>query len=166
MEGLHPGDVESLGLTVNPTILDVCGLYDRPRTGLEAKFSLTGTAAMALHGIDTADPDVFVEAVVREPRLQETMARVSIETDDGLTAMQAGLALRTKGGAVVAAEDDTGRPMADLDRQEELLLAKFGALAAAASVRRAGDLAQRVLRLEALDDVVELLGAVECAGNG
>ena len=166
MDGLHPGDVESLVLTVNPTNLDVCGLYDRPRTGLEAKFSLTGTAAMALHGIDTADPDAFVEDVVRQPRLQETMGRVSIETDNGLTAMQAGLVLRRKDGAVVSTEDDTGVPMADLDRQEELLLAKFESLAGRASAIRAGALAERILRLEEVGDVVELLGAMECAGHG
>ena len=161
MRGLRPEEVESLDLTVNPSILDVCGLYERPRTGLEAKFSLTGTAAMALHGVDTADPGAFVEEVVREPRLQETMERVSIATDRGMTAMQAGLTLRTKGGAIVTAEDDTGLPMADLDRQEELLLAKFEALAGGA-----GAVAERVLRLEEADSVREVLGGLESTANG
>ena len=44
--GINAHEIERITLTVNPSILDMCGIPE-PVTGLEAKFSLRGTQALA-----------------------------------------------------------------------------------------------------------------------
>jgi len=46
---VDPVDLSTATVTVHPSLLDICAI-PRPSTGLEAKFSLTGTTAMAILG--------------------------------------------------------------------------------------------------------------------
>ncbi|MEM1230568.1 MAG: MmgE/PrpD family protein [Pseudomonadota bacterium] len=155
---LAPEAVTSMTLTVNPSILDVCGLYDQPRTGLEGKFSLKGTAAMALHGIDTADPGSYCEAVLCEPVLQQSMAKVQLETDPGLTVMQSALALATSDGAEHRAHADSGTPNRDLPQQAGQLRRKFAALVGGGADSES--LTQSLLNLGGAASIAQLLGTL------
>ncbi len=122
-----PAEVQEVILTVHPSILDVCGIPE-PDTGLEGKFSLRCTAAMALLGIDTANPQVFVDALIRRDDVQHTLRRVTVETDPSLTTMQTRVNLLWGDGERREAWHDTNLPERDLDRQQQQLLAKFESL--------------------------------------
>ncbi|MEM1435209.1 MAG: MmgE/PrpD family protein [Pseudomonadota bacterium] len=149
--------VDAIELTVNPSIIDVCGLYDRPQTGLEGKFSLTGTAAMAVHRIDTSAPDSFRAEVVTDPALQATMAKVRIQHDEDLTITQARLKLHTVDGGVLETASDSGVPNEQLDTQEQALLGKFAALAGPILGEAAVTLPGRLLSVDQESSVAELL---------
>ena len=153
MMGARADEVELLPvLTVNPETLDACGL-DWPQTAPGAKISLNGTASIALHGIDAADPDAPVGYIVRDGSAHETIRRVSIKIDSALTVMRAGLAPRAIGRAIGSAADDTGLPRADLDRRAKLPPARFAAFAGGAPLGCADRPGKRALPLDAVDEV-------------
>jgi 2-methylcitrate dehydratase PrpD len=123
----NPGDdVDAVTLTVNPAILDVCGI-PRPTTGLEAKFSLTATTAFTALGIDTTDPASFTDANANDQRVQRLIERVTVNTDDRLRTTQARVEVR-RGDHTASAECDSGVPATDLVAQGRKLRAKFTGL--------------------------------------
>ena len=65
---LAPERIARVEVRVDPSLLAVCNVAE-PRTGLEGKFSLRATTAMALLGDDTADPATFTAARMSDPRL-------------------------------------------------------------------------------------------------
>ena len=101
-------------LVVNPAILDVCGI-PRPSTGLEAKFSLTATASMALLGLDTSSIETFTDETLTDSRLQELIPRIQVDVDEAVTSAQARVTLDTGSGGAEAFSD-MGIPAEDLDR--------------------------------------------------
>jgi 2-methylcitrate dehydratase PrpD len=121
-------DLCTATVTVHPSLLDVCAI-PQPRTGLEAKFSLTGTTAMALLGFDTASPATFVDSIVQQPTLQEMIGKVAVETDPALRSTQTVVELEDKSQNAFRAEFDSGVPATDLEEQGRKLAAKFDAIA-------------------------------------
>lgn len=124
---LDPADLSSLTITVNPGLLDVCGIED-PLTGLEGKFSLRGTASLTLNNIDTANPRTFVDEVIGRDDVQSTIKRVRVETDESMKSMQS--RLHWVDGAQVVHEQfhDIGIPSSDLNDQQLKLERKFDSL--------------------------------------
>ena len=121
-------DLSTATVTVHPSLLDVCAI-PRPSTGLEAKFSLTGTTALAILGFDTASPATFVDSIVQQPVLQEMIGRVAVETDPSLRSTQTVVELEDKFQNAFRAEFDSGVPATDLEQQGRKLAAKFDAIA-------------------------------------
>src|SRR6266849_2069867 len=64
--GLDPQAIESVVVTVAPSLLGVCNIAD-PRTGLEGKFSLRATTALALLGEDTGAVATYSDAKMSAP---------------------------------------------------------------------------------------------------
>lgn len=123
-----PRELASATITVHPGLLDICGIM-QPRTGLEGKFSLVATTAMAWLGIDTSAQETYVDAVVNRPDVQALLHRIRIETDDRLGQMQARVRCVDRRQAFAEAFRDTGIPAGDLALQGERLHDKFRALA-------------------------------------
>jgi 2-methylcitrate dehydratase PrpD len=142
----EPGAVDHVTITVNPSILDVCGI-PRPRTGLEAKFSLAATTAFTILGLDTTDPATFSDESLDDDEMQRLIRQVTVETDPNLATTQADVTVSTTTGPRTA-KHDSGVPSNDLEAQGRKLLAKFEGLArpvldtkaAALIARRIGDL--------------------------
>lgn len=149
-------DLQEARLVVNPAILDVCGI-PLPSTGLEAKFSLTATASMALLGFDTSSIDTFADETLADSRLQELIPRIEVDVDDAVTTAQARVLLDT-GGGPVEAFTDMGIPAKDLSAQSEKLTAKFLALAKPFAEDPAA-LAERALAVAQLSHAGELVTA-------
>ncbi len=145
-------EVAAATVTVHPSLLDVCGIPE-PLTGLEAKFSLTGTTAMALLGMDTADPATFVDALVQGEALQRLIRRVRVETDRNLSQTQAVVELEDKAQRSYRAEHDSGVPASDLAAQGARLHNKFLGVAGIALEETAGEFEKRLQSLPELDDV-------------
>ena len=124
---LRPDDLSSLTMTVHPAILNVCGIPE-PKTGLEGKFSLRGTASLALNGMDTANPETFVDDVISSEVVQQMIEKVSVETDKSLTTMQTRVVWVDDAQRAHEEYHDTGIPETDLEAQQVKLTQKFSSL--------------------------------------
>lgn len=156
--GLDPEKITAVEVEVNPALFAVCNIQE-PTTGLEGKFSLRATTALALMGEDTSDPETFSDAAMLAPRLVALRDRVRVTAGEGFTPTQAHVAVASHGGRVEATFD-TGVPAADLSAQGERLQRKFRLLAepvlGSANAERLADAVRSVQELEAAGDLVAL----------
>jgi len=128
-EGLDAAEIASVRLGANPANLAVCGIPD-PTTGLEAKFSMTATSAMALLGVDTGDPDVYDTVAVASPEIRGLIGRSAVETDPAISRSVMTVTVELSDGTTRVASADSSLPERDLDLQRERLEAKFVRLVA------------------------------------
>lgn len=124
---LRAGDIDSVEIVGSAGCLGVCDIAE-PRTGLEGKFSLRATTAMALLGDDTSDPTTFSDERLSDPELVATRDRVTFAPRRDLPGTRATVIVRAR-GQCLEADADTGIPATDLDVQWDRLTAKFFALA-------------------------------------
>jgi 2-methylcitrate dehydratase PrpD len=129
---LTPSDVERIDVAVDSVTPGVL-LYNRPASGLEAKFSMPFCAAAAVVdgrvGIDT-----FEEVRLRDPQIVAMMSRVTMHVDAGLDALappltQARVTVHLAGGRVLAASANGARGYPERPASDEQLAAKFLACA-------------------------------------
>ena len=155
--GLDPADIRTITLTVQPSILDVCGIPE-PVTGLEAKFSLRGTQVLLLEGVDTAAVETFADGPINRPSVQAAMTKVVIETDASLASMVTRVDVESGSGHHQASVD-VSRPSDDLDDQGLKLRRKFHALKRPILGDEAAErLADRLADL-GLESITEVLAA-------
>lgn len=153
---LRPAEVAEIELQVFPTVLDLTAKKE-PRTGLEGKFSIYFSVAIALiegnaRESQFADekvsrPDVVAlrdkVRAVAEPRLRKNQAIVTVRTVDGRELVE----------RVEAATGTPGNPMSD-----DELVGKFLDLALRILPRdKAEQLVDQVWRLERLEDASRLI---------
>jgi 2-methylcitrate dehydratase PrpD len=100
-----------------------------PADGLESKFSLRQTVAMALLGIDTASLGAYSVETARDPALMQLRERIRIDLQEGWPQTLAELEIELADGRSVAARHDAGVPAADIAEQGLRLAAKFDVLA-------------------------------------
>jgi 2-methylcitrate dehydratase PrpD len=152
--------VAAVEVHVAPSSLAVCAIPE-PATGLEAKFSLRATTAMALLGDDTTDAAAYSDRRARHPELVALRDRVTVVPDPDRIPTCAKVVVRTTGGDRIEAEDDTSRPATDLAAQGASLAAKHRALVGPALGRaRADELAAAVTGLASLPSVRALTALV------
>lgn len=126
-------DLSSLTITVSPGLLDVCGI-ENPKTGLEGKFSLRGTASLALQEFDTADPATFVDEVIGGAKVQSLIPKITVETDPSLTQFQSRVVWVDSSQASHESFIDLSEPVTDFETQGRKLEQKFASLCALADV--------------------------------
>jgi len=154
---IDAASVESVEVTVAPGLLGVCNIAE-PHTGLEGKFSLRATTALALLGVDTADLGTYSDARMADPPLVRLRDRVRIVTQSGLASTRAHVAVRSA-GRNLDAEADTGTPAADLTKQRARLRGKFDALVTPVlGQQQAAKLALAALTIDESPAAASLLG--------
>ncbi|MGZ8198439.1 MAG: MmgE/PrpD family protein [Burkholderiales bacterium] len=122
--GLKAEDIESIDAKVHPLVLELTG-KKTPQAGLEGKFSVYHSAAVAIiHG--AAGEAEYSDACVRDPRVTALRDRVNAVVDKGLHEDQARVAIRLKGGKTVDvfvehAIGSLERPMSDADLEAKFL---------------------------------------------
>jgi 2-methylcitrate dehydratase PrpD len=161
---LVPDDVEAIVVSTNPGHLDVCNI-ETPRTGLEAKFSLRFTAALALVS-DDLSAMAFSTDRVQDPELDALRARVSVRTDPHLHEYVSGAEITTRDGSTHVGVVDMLQiaETRDIGRQEDQLRRKFLSLAGPViGAEAAGTLAEGVLTAGAERPVRELVQAIQPA---
>ncbi len=152
-------DVSRVTVMVHPSLLDVCAI-PTPATGLEAKFSLRATTAMALLGLDTADPATFDDTTATQPDVQKLLSQVEVITDATLLPTAAQVEVTAHDGRRAAADADTGVAATDLSHQGDRLRRKFDALARPVLGADAADgLATRIGELGSRNRARALLGS-------
>jgi len=136
---LAPGDVSAVEIWVNAGHFGVCNILE-PGTGLEAKFSLRLTVALALAGDDTASIELFSDAVTARPDLVALRDRVAVRAHERARA-ETRVTVRTSSGREFSTEANVAIPLTDLDLQWQRLAGKFQSLAQP----RIGERATRVV---------------------
>ncbi len=123
---LEPDQLAAVTLEVDPGHLKVCHI-EEPASGLEVKFSLRHTAAMALSGIDTSNPETYTDELAGRPDLVSLRRRVEVQPSGGPGTLAT--AVVTLGdGRRLESSIDVGIAAADLEAQGARLRAKFESL--------------------------------------
>ncbi len=155
--GLAPERIADVRLTLSEACDRVCNIA-APRTGLEAKFSLRLTTAMALAGVETGALASYSEATAADPRLIALRDKVTFDFRPDRAHTLADLELTLTDGTRLVAHHDSGVPAADLAEQGRRLEAKFLALAEPVlGAAGATTLAGRLAALETEPDVGAVL---------
>ncbi len=142
-------DVE---IQVDPGHFRVCNIQE-PATGLEAKFSLRFTAAMAMAGLDTSSIDIFTDELTRDPTVVHLRDKIRITAHETRNPDSI-VTLRTANGAEYCDAVNVAIPMRDLDAQREKLTRKFHALVdPRLGAERATAIADACNALEETDDL-------------
>ena len=124
---LKAGDIESIALKVHPLVLELTG-KKTPRTGLEGKFSVYHSCAVAvIHG--AAGEAQYSDGAVRDPGVIALRDRVTAAAEKGVHEDAVHVTIRLKNGKTLEkhvehAVGSLDRPMSDSD-----LEAKFRGLA-------------------------------------
>lgn len=125
--GVTPGDVAAIDLVVPQGHLAMCNIQE-PATGLEGKFSLRFTAALALADGAT-DDQAFTDERVKRPHLAALRDRVKVAPAPGDWERGTGVTVTTSDGRTFSEQVNLNIPAADLSLQWERLEAKFRSLA-------------------------------------
>jgi 2-methylcitrate dehydratase PrpD len=119
--------VGSIRLRIDGATDRVCNI-PAPTNGLETKFSLRMTTAMALAGVETGRLDSYSEANAADPTLNSLREKISIDFQSGWPHTKAEMEIETTDGARFTATHDAGVPAADVLEQGKRLEQKFHAL--------------------------------------
>jgi 2-methylcitrate dehydratase PrpD len=156
--GFDIGDVEAVEAKVHPLVLELTG-KKTPQAGLEGKFSVYHSAAVALIQGAAGEAE-YSDACVRDPHVVALRDRVRAEVDRAFREDQARVTIRLTGGKIVEtfvehAIGSVARPMSDAD-----LEAKFRGLAGAVLAKsRTERLIGLCWDIEKLDNVADLARA-------
>jgi 2-methylcitrate dehydratase PrpD len=154
-----PERVKNILLRIDSGSDKVCNIPN-PTTGLEAKFSLRQTVAMALTGVDTANLASYDDAVTQEPRIKALRDKMAIDFKFDWAHSLAEMAIELDDGTTIEVSHDSGIPWADLAAQRRAIETKYDSLVTpvlgAAGAKRLRDVIERI---DDLADVGELARA-------
>ncbi|MGE0625370.1 MAG: MmgE/PrpD family protein [Pseudomonadales bacterium] len=157
----RPGDITGIDVHVDKGHLRVCNIPE-PQTGLEAKFSLRLTTAMALTGLDTASITLFDDALTTDPELVRYRDLVTVHAHE-TSRSETVVSIRTADGRSFEEAVNVAIPMRDLDAQWAKLEAKFMTLTAPhLGADRARRTVELLRTLERLGDINELTDLLTC----
>ena len=157
---LTPDMIAGITVKIDASCDRVCNI-PIPVDGLQSKFSLRQTMAMALAGVDTASLGAYNAENARDPGLVKLRERVRFEWQQGWPQTLSELELELADGRRVSARHDAGIPAADIAEQGERLGAKFDALVAPVlGAPRARELREMI---SGLDDVADIRGLARLA---
>jgi 2-methylcitrate dehydratase PrpD len=156
-ERLDPAAIEAVSVRVPSGHLGVCNIQ-APATGLECKFSLRMTTALALSGEDTFQEALFSDATAARPDLVALRNKVTIDpTQVGRGCV---VTVRLKDGRTLSRTGDVSQPLRDLALQQEKLERKFKHLTASALGAKADEVIGLCRSLETLPDLAELISLI------
>ena len=137
-----------------------------PATGLEIKFSLYMTTALALAGEDTGSLEIYSAETAAREDLIRLRDKVTLVAKDDFTPNQSEVIVHQSDGTVLRETDDLAHPNRDLDNQWDKLQSKFRALAAPlVGDANTETVIAAVLDLENQGAVGEITGALSNAGK-
>ena len=151
--GVKPQQIARMTLSLDRSCDRVCNI-PAPTDGLQAKFSLRQTIAMALSGVDTASLAAYSKDTASDPALGHLRDKLALDFRDGWPQAKAELEVALTDGRVLKASHDAGVPSSDIACQRERLIAKFDALAEPVlGAARARELRAAILGLDGLVDI-------------
>jgi 2-methylcitrate dehydratase PrpD len=152
----RPEEIVGITLRLDKSCERVCNI-PKPVDGLQSKFSLRQTVAMALTGIDTASLGAYSTENAADPMLAGLRERLTIDWQDSWPQTVSELELQLADGRRPAARHDAGIPAVDIADQGRRLAAKFDALVEPVlGAPRTRELRETISRLEDLGDIGSL----------
>jgi 2-methylcitrate dehydratase PrpD len=124
---LQPDAISSVVLNVDPGHLKVCNIQE-PSTGLEVKFSLRATNALALLGENTANDNLYTDATAQRADVTALLEKVRVQPRKASSHTLSEVVVTLRDGTELRQAHDVGIPMTDLAMQGDMLLRKFGVL--------------------------------------
>jgi len=153
--------IEAVSVRVPSGHLGVCNI-PAPSTGLECKFSLRMTTALAFSGEDTFQEALFSDATARRPDLVALRDKVNIDpTQLGRGCV---VTVRLKDGRSLERTGDVSQPLRDLALQQDKLERKFRHLTTAALGAKADEVIGLCRTLETLPDLDGLIALIGATG--
>ncbi len=153
---LNPEAVAGLTLRLDASCERVCNIA-APVDGLQSKFSLRQTVAMALAGVDTASLGAYSAENACDPALVGLRERIEIDWQDSWSQTLSELDIKLADGKRLTARHDAGIPAADIFDQGRRLAAKFDAFVEPLlGAPRTRELRETIAGLDRLPDVAEL----------
>ncbi len=129
-----------------------------PTTGLEAKFSLRATVAMAILGIDPGNPENFTAATVTSPEFIAMRERIRVKTFQDWEIGEAKLAIRLKDGREYLGAYNDLEELEPVDVIEAQIRAKFTSIASSWNGEGSGArILDEVLRLDEVKDMADFM---------
>ena len=157
---LTPDMIAGITLRLDTSCDRVCNI-PVPVDGLQSKFSLRQTVAMALAGVDTASLGAYSAENARDPGLIKLRERVRFDWQNNWPQTFCELELELVDGRCLTARHDAGVPAADIAEQGARLAAKFdGLVAPVLGAPRARELREMI---SGLDDVADILSLARLA---
>ncbi|AEG49807.1 MmgE/PrpD family protein [Sphingobium chlorophenolicum L-1] len=144
--GYSVEQIDAVEICVLPRHMTTCNI-EAPQTGLECKFSLRMTCAMALLGEDTSDEMLYSEAAAQRHDLIALCKRMTVTPSASGPASRVQVTLND--GRTFTATTDVSIPAEDLAAQQNRVESKF---------RR---LASGTLSPGAIDEIIALVAALE-----
>lgn len=115
-----PADtIEAIEVATHPRWMQVCN-QPAPDTGLGVKFSYRHTAAMAVHGISTAQIGSYSDAIAKDSDLVAFREKVMVVADADLSETQSRIRVQMADGTEQVARHDLDVPLPLGDRQAKL----------------------------------------------
>ena len=124
---MKPEDIAGITLRLDASCERVCNI-PAPVDGLQSKFSLRQTVAMALAGFDTASLTAYSVENALDPVLVRLREQVKLDWQEAWPQTLSELELVLPDGRRLTARHDAGIPAADIGEQGERLAAKFDVL--------------------------------------
>src|SRR5271166_3273380 len=153
---LTPDMIAGITLRLDASCDRVCNI-PVPTNGLQSKFSLRQTVAMALAGVDTASLGAYSAENARDADLVRLREQLEIDWQDSWPQTLSELEIELTDGRRFTARHDAGIPAADIADQGRRLAAKFDALVEPVlGAPRARELRETIAGLDRLADVGKL----------
>ena len=157
---LTPDMIAAITLRLDGSCDRVCNI-PVPVDGLQSKFSLRQTVAMALAGIDTASLDVYSAENTCDAALVGLRERVRFDWQHNWPQTLCELELELFDGRRLSTRHDAGIPAADIAEQGARLAAKFDVLVAPVlGASRARELREMI---SGFDNVADIRGLTRLA---
>ena len=154
-----PERVKKIVLRLDAAADKVCNIPN-PTSGLEAKFSLRQTVAMALTGVNTASLEAYNASITQEPRIKALRDKLDIDFRTDWPHAMAEMAIQLDDGTTLEARHDSGIPWSDVAKQRRALETKFdGLVTPVLGAARAKRLHDAIDRIDTLADVGDLARA-------
>jgi 2-methylcitrate dehydratase PrpD len=150
---LTPDMIARINIRIDASCDRVCNI-PVPADGLQSKFSLRQTVAMALSGIDTASLGAYNTENPLDRALISLRERVRFDWQDNWPQTLCEMDLELVDGRRVSTRHDAGIPATDIAGQRERLSAKFDALVEpVVGAPRARELREVIVDLDNLTDI-------------
>jgi 2-methylcitrate dehydratase PrpD len=124
--GIQPDEIKHVEIMVDQGHFKVCNIQE-PATGLEAKFSLRFTTAMALNGLDTSGVATYTDEITRAPSLVKLRDKATVVAYPE-PHLESRLSVTMQDGKTHSREANVWLPLRDLGLQWQKLETKFRAL--------------------------------------
>ena len=156
---LQADAISKVELNVNDGHVKVCNIL-APKTGLEIRFSLRATNALALLGENTANDGLFTNKTAARADVIALRDKIEVRPKPVAPHTLSEVVVHLKDGRVVRQAHDVGIPMTDLARQGVALRDKFMTLAepvvGAARAAKIADLCGRAGELSRVSELMDL----------